>query len=195
LKKEHLENSIFGLAVLYSDIRHSTKIATKLKPFEQKLYYETFLNEMISIIEDFGGYPFKTTGDCVIGFFLEEHGFQWCDNVILCGQMMIEVVKNNISPYLQSKGLPKLECRIAADYGEAQIIKLCSQKLPFSLEVVGNVMNITAKILSKAETNQMFIGQNLAELIHTEYRVHCEHAGNLQFNSENYKFFKVNYQI
>lgn len=73
LKEEHFKNSIFGLAVLYVDIRHSTKISTKLKSFEQKLYYETFLNEMISIIEDFGGYPFKTTGDCVIGFFLEEH--------------------------------------------------------------------------------------------------------------------------
>jgi len=104
-------------------------------------------------------------------------------------------VKNNISPYLQSKGLPKLECRIGADYGEAQVIKLSSQKLPFSLEVIGNVMNVAAKILTKAETNQMFIGQNLAELIHTEYRVHCEHVGDLQFNGEIYKFFRVNYQI
>jgi len=196
LRKNHpLRNSCFGLAVLYVDIRHSTEIARKLKGGEQKLYYETFLNEMISVIEDFGGYPFKTTGDCVIGFFPEERGFQWADNVILCGSMMIEVVKNNISPYLQSKKLPPLECHVGADYGEAQVIKLSSQKLPFKVEVVGSVMNIAAKVQHEADTNQMVIGQNLAELIYTDYRVQCEHKGDLRFDNEAYKVFKVNYQI
>jgi len=196
LKENHpLENSSFGLVVLYVDIRHSTKIARKLRPLEQKLYYETFLNEMISIIEDFGGYTFKTTGDCVIGFFPEEGGFQWADNVILCGLMMIEVVKNNISPYLESKGLPALECRIGADYGEAQVIKLSSQKLPFNVEVVGSVMNIAAKVQSNADTNQMFIGENLAEIIYAEYRVDCEYKGDLKFDGDTYKLFKVNYAL
>ena len=194
-KNRTLEDSSFGLAVLYVDMRHSTEIARKLKGAEPKLYYETFLNEMISVIEDFGGYPFKTTGDCVIGFFPEERGFQWADNVILCGLMMIEVVKNNISPYFQSKGLPTLECHIGADYGEAQVIKLSSQKLPFNVEVVGSVMNIAAKVQHEADTNQMVIGQNLAELIYTDYRVQCEHKKEMKFNNETYKIFKVNYKI
>ena len=194
MKKDDLENSSFGLAVIYVDIRHSTKIAHKLKPQQQKLYYGTFLDEMIAIIEDFGGYPFKTTGDCVIGFFLEKEGVAWADNVLICGLMMIEVVKQNISPYLKSKGLPELKCRVGADYGEAQIIKLTG-KVPFNIEVIGNVMNIAAKIQSRAETNQMFIGQNLFELLYTDYRLCCEHKGNLHLNGETYSYYKVNYKI
>lgn len=194
-KNRTLEDSSFGLAVLYVDIRHSTATASKLRADEQRLYYGTFLDEMISVVNDFGGHTFKTAGDCVIGFFLEERGFQWADNVILCGLMMIEIVRKNISPYLQSEGLPALECRIGADYGKAQLIKLYSKKTPFNFEVIGNVMNIAAKIQSKAETNQMFIGENLAELIYTEYRVDCELKGKLKFDDSTYKVFKVNYQV
>lgn len=196
MKRNHPhKDSSFGVAVLYVDIRHSTTIARKLDLSEQKLYYETFLNEMISMIEDFGGSTFKTAGDCVIGFFPEERGFQWADNVIICGLMMIEVIKKNISPHLQSKGLPALECRIGADYGEVQVIKLSSEKLLLKFEVVGSVMNVAAKIQAKADTNQMFIGQNLAELIYTDYREHCEHKGNLKFDGDTYEFYNVSYQI
>lgn len=196
MKTNHLLNgSSFGLAVLYVDIRHSTKIARKMKLYEQKLYYETFLNEMISVVDDFGGYTFKTAGDCVIGFFPEECGFQWADNVILCGLMMIEIVKKNISPHIKSKGLPALECRVGADYGDVQVVKLYSEKLPFSLEVIGSVMNVAAKIQAEADTNEMFIGQNLAELIYTDFRVHCEPKDELKFNGDTYEVFKVNYKI
>jgi class 3 adenylate cyclase len=174
-------------------MRHSTTIASTLTLAQQKLYYKTFLNEMIAIVDDFGGYFFKTDGDRVIGFFPEASGFQWVDNVIICGLMMIEIVEKNISPYVESQGLPKLECRVGADYGEAQVIKLRTDKIPFNFDVIGSVMNIAAKIQGKAGTNQMFIGQNLAELIYTEYRVCCEQKG--EMNGSNYKFFKVNYRI
>lgn len=191
-KNLNLENPSFRLVVLYVDMRHSTTIASKLTPSQQKLYYETFLNEMIAIVEDFGGYPFKTTGDCVIGFFPEMSGFQWVDNVILCGLMMIEVVEKNISPFVESQGLPKLECRVGADFGAAQEIKLRSDKIPFNFDVIGSVMNIAAKIQGKADTNQMFIGQNLAELTYTGYRMFYQEKGEM---NGRYKFFKVNYPI
>ena len=194
-KNQVLEDSSFGLAVLYVDIRHSTQIARKLNVNEQKLYYETFLNEMISVIEDFGGSTFKTTGDCAIGFFPESEGFQWANNVVTCGLIMLEVVKNNIAPYLQSQGLPTLECRIGADYGEAHIIRIYSKKLPINIEVIGSVMNIAAKIQAQADTNQMFIGHNLAQMIYTTYRECCEDKGSLDFDGEKYRFFKVNCQI
>ena len=188
----NFEDSTFRLAVLQVDMRHSTTIASRLNPAQQKLYYETFLNEMIAVLEDFGGSPFKTAGDCVIGFFPETSGFQWADNVILCGLMMIEVVEKNISPYVESKGLPKLECRIGADYGEAQTIKLQSDRIPFNFDAIGSVLNFAAKIQGKADTNQMFIGQNLAELIYTDFRVCCEEKGKLE--DGNYRFFYVNYR-
>jgi class 3 adenylate cyclase len=188
----NLEDSSFRLAVLKVDMRHSTTIASKLNLSQQKFYYETFLNEMIAVLEDFGGSPFKTDGDCVIGFFPETSGFQWADNVILCGLMMIQVVENNLSPYVESKGFPKLECRIGADYGEAQIITFKSDKIPFDFDAIGSVLNFAAHIQEKADTNQMFIGQNLAELIYTDFRVCCEEKGKLD---SNYKFFYVNYQI
>ena len=115
-------------------MRSSTSIALKLNRVQMKTYYESYLNEMISILEDFGGYTFKTSGDCVIAFFPASQGFQWADNVIRCGLMMIEVVKNNISPFLKSKGLPELACRIGADFGEAQIISLDSKNLEITCQ-------------------------------------------------------------
>jgi adenylate cyclase len=192
-KNPSLEDSSSRLAVLQVDMRHSTTIASRLNLVQQRFYYETFLNEMIAVLEDFGGSPFKTGGDCLIGFFPETSGFQWADNVILCGLMMIQVVENNLSPYVESKGFPKLECRIGADYGEVQPIKFKSDRIPFDFDVIGNVLNFAAKIQGEAETNQMFIGQNLAELIYTNFRLCCEEKGTLK--DTDYKFLYVNYRL
>ena len=182
------------LVVLYVDLRKSTLRTYQLNPNQRRLYYGTFLNEMISVINDFGGYPYKTVGDCVVGFFPERRGFGWIDNTITCGLMMIEVVKNVVSPFTESNGLPPTECRIGSDCGEVIPVKLFGAA-PSNIEVVGNVMNIAAKIQSKAETNTMYIGQNLCELIYTDYRLKCKFKGSIDLKGESYKFYRVDYQV
>jgi class 3 adenylate cyclase len=194
LQKEEPDGNSFQLAVLYVDMRSSTVTARKLDTKQLRVYYKSFLDEMISIVEDFGGTAFKTVGDCVIGFFPLSDGFQWADNVIRCGLTMIEVVNKNLSPFLKGKGLPELACRVGADFGEAQIINLDSKKLAFNVEVVGSVMNVAAKVQSQAGTNQIFIGHNLARLICTDYRQNCERK-EMKIGEETYIAYHVNIQL
>lgn len=175
-------------------MRQSTLRTYPLYSEQRELYYGIFLNEMIAIINDFGGYPYKTVGDCVVGFFPQLGGFGWVDRTIACGLMMIEVVKNVISDFTESKGLPPTECRIGADCGEVIPVKLTG-RAQLHFEVVGNVMNIAAKIQSNANTNTMFIGQNLYEIIYTDYKLECHFINSINLNGERYKFYRVDYKL
>jgi len=149
---------------------------------------------MISTIKDFGGYVFKTIGDCVLGFFVETGGFQWVDNAFVCGLMLIEVVREVVTPFLVSRDLPRLECRVGADYGEVVAVKTV-RRVPFEIEAVGDVLNLAAKIQGKARPNSMSVGKRLAELIHTDFRLACNLQGTIPLNGEEYEYYEVKYRI
>ena len=186
-------NQTLKLVVLYVDICHSTAITRQMKSAQRKKYYEPFLNEMVNVANDFGGYPFKTAGDEVIVFFPETGSFAFADNSIICGLMMIETVRKVISPFLETQGLPSLTCRVSTDYGEVTLVRIDGMIPP--VDYVGNVMNFAGKFLKKADENTMLIGQNLFEVIYTDYRLACALKGELDPDGETYKFYQVNYKL
>jgi class 3 adenylate cyclase len=156
------------------------------------MYYGTFLNEMVNVAKDFGGYTFKTGGDEVIVIFPESGCFAHTDGAILCGLMMIEVIKKVVSPFLQAQRLPSLKCRVSADHGTATIVEVEGIVPPF--ELVGNFMNYAGKFLKFAEENGMVIGENLFKLIHTDYRIACRLKGRLS-DYGDYKYYSVDYEL
>jgi class 3 adenylate cyclase len=181
-----------AFVVLYIDICHSTTITHKMDSNKRKIYYDVFLNEMTAISNDFGGITFKSMGDELQVLFLKTKGFfRFADNVIACGLMMIEVVKNVVSPFLEYQGLPSLRCRISADYGDASLIKIDGAILSF--DYVGNFMNYAGKFIKDADENTMVIGQRLLEVIYTDYKIACKLKGELPINHEQYKYYQLDY--
>jgi class 3 adenylate cyclase len=182
--------------ILYVDIVGSTKTVSSLDPSQVKVYYRSFVNEMTRVVRDLAGYVLKYVGDAVIGFFPSSNGFvNEADHTALCGLVMIEVCRATLSPYLQSKGLPEIACRVGADFGPVDVVALAVTGAYLCVDLVGNVMNIAAKIQAKAGPNQYFIGDQLFKLAHTSYRTQCTRIGELQLPNLNYPYYHLDMNL
>lgn len=182
--------------VMYIDMVSSTKIVRRLAPKDKKSYYRIFLDEIIDVVSDFNGIVLKIGGDSVIALFPAIKYFTGpVDTAVLCGLTILEVVKNSLSPFLIGLGLPAVSCRIAADLGFIEIARIGKDGFYVSVDCFGDVMNIAAKIQSKADPDTMFIGQELFEHIYTAFRLSCKQVGDLQFNGEIYPYYRITYPL
>ena len=181
--------------VIYCDLVGSTRTVKNLKPRQIRRYYTIFLNEMTNVINDFGGRILKYVGDCIIGLFiLPEIGWiPYVDNAVLCSKMMMKVMKYSIDPIAQSEGLPSMSCRIGADIGEVQVIKVGVEDIYTNIDVFGNVMNITSKICGKAVAEEILFGKNLWNLIYISHKLKCKNTKTLDLNGISYKVYSLSY--
>ncbi len=184
------------LIVIYSDIVGSTKTVKHLSPKQVRRFYSIFLNEMTHVIGDFGGRVLKYVGDCIIGFFvLPNKGWiSQVDSVFLCIKMMDKIMKESISSIAQAEGLPAMSCRIGADCGEVQVIKIGVEGIYTEIDVFGDVMNITKKICDKAQSGEILVGKNLWELFYSSHKGQFEKAKSLKRNGESYNLYKLKYE-
>ncbi len=182
--------------VIYSDIVGSTKTVKNLTPQQVRRYYSIFLNEMTSVINDFGGRVLKYVGDCIIGFFIlpDEIWIPQVDRAFLCVKMMAKVMKDSINPVAQAEGLPAMSCRIGVDCGQVQVIKIGVEGIYTAVDVFGDVMNITKKICDKAKTGEIMVGKNLCGLFHATHKMQCKKAKPLQRAEESYTVYSLKYE-
>lgn len=180
------------LVVIYADIVGSTKIVSKLPKKQIPTFYQIFSNEIVRVLSDFGGTVYKSVGDEIIGRFpIPESWIPIIDDSIRCIRYVRDVTKYAISPIAESKGLPKIQCRIGADYGEAQIVNIGVKGLFLSAEILGHVMNIAAKIRAKAQPGEIVIGENLRQLLHASYKLHCKELNPLRIDDLEYRIFQL----
>lgn len=89
------------------------------------------------------------------------------------------------------QGLPPLNYRISADYGEVEVAKSTSSQ---SEDLFGSTMNVCAKINSKAPANGMAIGHNLYKKVSATMEKECnfERIGEYSGFKEVYSVYSVN---
>ena len=167
---------------------NSTKIAAQLTDVQLSKYYAAFLNSMATIARNFGAKIIKNAGDCLIFYFpqtsLSSNNPLCCSNndtnnndnnlsafedVVECCLTMI-AAHRAINSRLHLEQLPPVNYRISADYGKVEIVKSATSQ---SDDLFGSVMNVCAKINSKAPTNGMVIGNSMYLMLKTA----CESKG------------------
>jgi len=155
------------------------------------VFYRIFSNEIIRVLSDFRGTIYKSVGDEIIGVFpIPERGWiPTLDDSIRCARYMRDVTKYVVGPTAESIGLPKIQCRIGADYGETQIVDIGVEGIFLSAEILGDVMNTAAKIRGKAQPGEIAIGENLYQLLHASYKLHCEELSPLKKDDFEYKVY------
>ena len=140
-----------------------------------KKFYSIFINTMAAIARNFGANVIKTTGDSLIYYFPQTVDYpdniSAFKNVFECGLTML-----SINPIVNAKlqkeddGFPNLSYRISADYGRVEIATSLTSATE---DLFGPTVNLCAKINSKAEPNEMVIGNNLyqvtKDLCHDDY--------------------------
>lgn len=153
--------------VCFIDMVDSTKIVDKMSESDVSRYYSIFLNDMTTIIRNFGGTIIKNGGDALMYYFStpvagnSQQSWDVLQDVLDCGITMI-AAHEIINTKLKTTELPQLNYRISADYGTVTIAR--SPNSP-NIDLFGPVVNHSAKINSKASRNGMAIGNDLYHLI------------------------------
>jgi adenylate cyclase len=145
-------------AVIYVDLVNSTRMSTELAPDFLSKIVTVFSQEVSYIIEHFGGLVLKFVGDASIGYFPSSQNF---DDIVLCGESVVYVVRNAINPLLLQMGYAGIEVKVTSDYGQHTIVRYGSDQERSHVDIISATMNLAAKMQSVTRGGQMVIGNSL----------------------------------
>jgi adenylate cyclase len=169
-------------AVMYVDLVGSTRMSTELTPDFISKIITVFSQEVAYVIEFFRGLVLKFVGDAVIGYFPSN---QTIDDIVLCGEAIVYVVRDAINPLLLQMGHDGVKIKITSDYGQHTIVRYGSDPERSHIDIISATMNLTAKMQSVTKGGQMTIGKILHEKLGDGLQRIFEKAS-LPENSWNY---------
>jgi class 3 adenylate cyclase len=160
-------------AVLYVDLVNSTRMSTELAPDFLSKIVTVFSQEVSYIIEHFGGFVLKFVGDASIGYFTSSQNF---DDIVLCGESVVYVVRNAINPLLLQMGHAGIEVKVTSDYGQHTIVRYGSDQERSHVDIISATMNLAAKMQSVTRGGQMVIGNSLYKKLSDDLQRRFEKA-------------------
>jgi adenylate cyclase len=146
--------------VMYVDLVGSTRMSTELTPDFLSKIVTVFSHEVSYVIEHFRGFVLKFVGDAIIGYF-PPFKQKSVDDIVLCGEAIVHVVRHAINPLLLQMGHKGIEVKITSDYGQHTIVRYGSDQERSHVDIISATMNLAAKMQSVARGNQMVIGKKL----------------------------------
>src|SRR5918999_5534953 len=160
-------------AVLYVDLVNSTRMSTELAPDFLSKIVTVFSQEVSYVIEHFGGFVLKFVGDASIGYFTSSQNF---DDIVLCGESVVYVVRNAINPLLLQMGHAGIEVKVTSDYGQHTIVRYGSDQEKSHVDIISASMNLAAKMQSVTRGGQMVIGNSLYKKLSDDLQRRFEKA-------------------
>ena len=171
-------------AVMYVDLVGSTRMSTELAPDFLSKIVTVFCQEVSYVIEYFGGFVLKFVGDASIGYFPSSQNL---DDIVLCGESVVHVVRNAINPLLLQMGHAGIEVKVTSDYGQHTIVRYGSDLERSHVDIISATMNLAAKMQSVTRGSQMVIGNALYEKLCDDLQQIFEKAnlGQIKWNYHN----------
>lgn len=171
-------------AVIYLDLVNSTRMSTELAPDFLSKIVTVFSQEVSYIIEHFGGFVLKFVGDASIGYFLSNQNF---DDIVLCGESVVHVMRNAINPLLLQMGHAGIEVKVTSDYGQHTIVRYGSDHERSHVDIISATMNLAAKMQSVTKGGQMVIGNSLYNKLsdHLQQRFEKANLDQIKWNYHN----------
>jgi adenylate cyclase len=188
------------LIITYADIVGSTKMSMNLSVEDLVFLIRAFTFEISNVVESYGGYVLKYSGDAVISFFpfinINDNKHQLSKKSVECAKSVINVIKKEINSILNEKyGYPEILVKIGIDEGENAVIQYGYEK-DSPIDVLGYSMNVASKITSLTAPNSISIGENLYNLL--DYELQSEFR-ELPIPSDKWKYInrdtKKSYRI
>src|SRR5918999_6320605 len=127
--------------VMYVDLVGSTRMSTELTPDFLSKIVTVFSQEVSYVIEHFGGLLLKFVGDASIGYFPSG---QSIEDIVLCGESIIHIVRNAINPLLLQMGHAGIEVKVSSDYGQHTIVRYGSDHERSHVDIISATMNLAA---------------------------------------------------
>jgi class 3 adenylate cyclase len=135
-------------------------MSTELTPDFLSKIITVFSQEVAYVIECFRGFVLKFIGDAAIGYFPSSQNL---DDIVLCGEAIVHVVRDAINPLLLQMEHKGIEVKVTSDYGQHTIVRYGSDLERSHIDIISTTMNLAAKMQSVARAGQMVIGKILYE--------------------------------
>lgn len=165
-----LQRDKMRFVILSIDLKGSTKMSQELPSETNAKIISLFLKEMALVVEKFNGYVLKYVGDGLIAYFPEPNMVGMTDNALDCAATMKKMILFGLNPVLEANSLPTLGFRIGLDSGEAIVKTIGAESVKVHKDLIGETVNLSAKIQSLAGTNQILMGESTASYLHTFWR-------------------------
>jgi class 3 adenylate cyclase len=147
-------------AVLFVDLRGSTKRALRIGPRATFLTMHALLPPLAKLIESYDGYIVGYRGDGLFGVFgvgedgSNPDGFQLKEvlsTAAACGQHMVEAVEEIVCPALEARKVEGgLRIGVGIDAGEIIVTRI-GLPLGYELTAYGDAINAASKLCAKAD--------------------------------------------
>lgn len=161
--------TITSTPFLSLDICRSTELRRR-EPTSFDRAAEILLREMQILVGQFEATILKATGDGFIAYLPHPAFTRQCDLIVDLGTSMIRMARDSICPMLHASGLPHLDIRIGADYGEARFEQKTNAVTGFTWpHVDSDALNLAVKIEQTARANSLRIGSSLYRLLHVQW--------------------------
>ncbi len=152
------------VAVLFSDVRNFSSIAEQLKPEEIVKLINVYFDLQTRIIETHKGIVDKFMGDQIMAIF---QGKTMADNALRAAveiQRQVRLVNHK----REAKGEAILEMGIGINNGSVVIGNMGSaDRMDYT--VIGDVVNVAARLCSKAAAGQIIMSYDLAKKANGSY--------------------------
>ncbi|MDF2423246.1 MAG: adenylate/guanylate cyclase domain-containing protein, partial [Nitrosopumilus sp.] len=160
--------SKLDMVVLYVDLVGSTTMTLEMPAEKIAIIISSFSQEMAAVIRRHHGYVLKFVGDAVIGYFVVEgNALLAADNAVNCAKSMISIIQKGINPILNQYDYPDLMVKIGIDFGQNIIIRYGADIEHSHVDLMGPALNIASKIQNMAKPNQILIGSDVFQRIHS----------------------------
>jgi adenylate cyclase len=180
-----LERDKMRFVILVIDLKGSTRMSQELTLEDNAQIISLYSREMALLVENFNGFVLKYVGDGLIAYFPEPNLIGMTDNALDCAASMKRMILLGINPILKQKGLPELGLRIGLDSGEAAIMTIGAESIKTHKDLIGETINLSAKIQGLAGVNQIFMGEATALCLHTFWR---QRVRKVDFPSEKWNY-------
>lgn len=162
------------MIVVYVDLVGSTKMTLEMPPERMAIIISSFAQEMAYVIRQYGGYVLKFVGDAVIGYFVVgTDPMSAAKDAVTCAKSMISVIQDGINPILNQYDYPELMAKVGMDAGMGIVVRYGSDARRSHVDLMGPVMNISAKMQDKAESNHVLIGSDVYTKLHPDLKKLC----------------------
>jgi adenylate cyclase len=164
------EKLTLKFVIMCIDMIGSTKMSMDLPNEKFNKIIKIFSREIALVVENYHGYVLKNVGDGVVIYFPIPPFWGMDDNALDCGVMIKFMIENAINSVFDNCGLPKISFRIGLDSGYVTVTSVGSELIKLHKDLIGKTLNITSKIQSVAEKNEILVGHNLFQRLHTSRR-------------------------
>ncbi len=158
LATQHLGGAEVELALLFADVRGSTKLGERMKPAEFSQLIGRFFSASSHVLLDTHAWVDRLSGDQVVGMYLP----------YFVGPHYVRVAVDAATELLHGTGHdepggPWIEVGVGVHWGTAFVGTVGSKEGVTDITVLGDVPNVTARLSSAARAGEILISEDAFE--------------------------------